>query len=70
LSWSLSIYGHDAPSEDVKTAVREAFANLERKAGANGGSLSGQGNDGEPISISFPEPVADPTETTDEVAES
>ena len=56
MSWSLSIYGHDAPSEDIKTAVRAAFADLAEKAGATGGSLSGQGNDGVPISISFPEP--------------
>lgn len=56
MSWSLSIYGHDAPSAEVEAAVREAFANLKEKAGATGGSLSGQGNDGVSISVSFPEP--------------
>jgi len=58
MSWSLSIYGHDAPSEDVKTAVREVFADLKERAGATGGSLSGQGNDGVSISITFPEPAS------------
>ena len=61
MSWSLSIYGHDAPSADVEAAVREAFASLAAKAGANGGSLSGQGNDDAPISLSVPEPAVDPT---------
>lgn len=63
VSWSLSIYGHDAPSEDVKAAAREAFAVLAEKGGANGGSVSGQGNDGIAISINFPEPVSEPAET-------
>jgi hypothetical protein len=69
MSWSLSIYGHDAPSEAVKGAAREAFATLAQKGGATGGSLSGAGNDGPSFSIGFPEPVADPTETTEETAE-
>lgn len=59
MSWSLSIYGHDAPSEAIKAAVREAFAGLAEKAGATGGSLSGTGNDGPSFSISFPERVAE-----------
>ena len=55
MSYSLSIYGHDAPSEDVKKAAREAFAAM-KEAGATGGTLSGSGNDGVSFSISFPEP--------------
>ena len=58
MSWSLSIYGHDAPAKDVTAAVREAFAELAEKAGATGGSLTGSGNDGETFGISFPEPAA------------
>jgi hypothetical protein len=64
MSWSLSIYGHDAPSEDVERAAREAFADLAAKAGATGGSLSGQGNDGVPISLSFPTPEDQAKEVT------
>jgi len=62
MSWTLSIYGHDAPSEDVKAAAREAFAALAEKAGATGGSLSGTGNDGPSFSIGFPERAASTTE--------
>jgi hypothetical protein len=66
MSWSLSIYGHDAPGEDIKAAVRDAFAALAalaEKAGATGGSVSGQGNDGVQISVSFPEPATDEAES-------
>lgn len=52
MSWSLSIHGHDAPSEDVERSAREAFADLVAKAGATGGSLSGPGT----LYLSFPTP--------------
>jgi hypothetical protein len=66
MSWSLSIYGHDAPGEDVKAAARAAFAELSAKAGATGGSISGQGNDGVAVSISFPEPLSENSDDTED----
>jgi len=58
MTWNLSLYGHDAPVEDVKAAARKAFQDLAADAGAKGGSLSG--TEGlVAFSISFPEPLSE-----------
>lgn len=56
MTWSLNIYGHGKPADEVKEAARAAYAELVELAGAKGGSLSGT-DVADAFSISFPEPT-------------